>query len=356
VRRFVACAICAVASVLLLAPASPGQTRTLRRDVGQMLMGRIQGVRPSGALLRRVRAGELGGVILFSDNVRSRPQVRRLVRRLQRAAAAGGNPPLLVAVDQEGGLVRRLPWAPPTLSAAAMGRARDPAGVARAQGAGTARELARDGINVDLAPVADVPSVPRSFLGSRAFGRSSSRVARAACAFAGGLTASRRVAATLKHFPGLGAAPANTDFAAVTITAPLERLRSGYRPYRRCAARPRRLVMVASAAYRRLTGDTPAVLSSVTYRRELRGRLRFRGVTISDDLQADALQGRRSVAFRAARAGLDVLLYARTESGSAAAFRRLVAAARRRALRRARIAQARRRVVALKRSIRLLSR
>jgi beta-N-acetylhexosaminidase len=333
------------------APASSLQAdRSVERRVGQMVMGRMSGTRPSASLLRRVRAGRLGGVILFRDNVRSRGQVRAVTSALQRAARRGGRPKLLVAVDQEGGLVRRLPWAAPTMSAAAMGATANPARTAERQGRRTASALAADGINVDLAPVADVPTVARSFLSTRAFGRSPARVAAAACGFATGLTRSRRVAATLKHFPGLGAAPANTDFARVTITAPLEALRRGYRPYRRCAGRPRTLVMVASAAYRGLTGSTPAVLSRRIYRTELR-RAGFRGVTISDDLQADALRGRANVAVRAARAGLDLLLFARTEGSSAAAHRRLVRAVRSGALPRARVRQSAARIGRLERRL-----
>ena len=64
-------------------------------------------------LLKRLRTGHLGGVILFSANVASPQQLRALTGSLRRAAAAGGNPPPLITVDQEGGLVKRLPWAPP---------------------------------------------------------------------------------------------------------------------------------------------------------------------------------------------------------------------------------------------------
>jgi beta-N-acetylhexosaminidase len=193
-------------------------------------------------------------------------------------------------------------------------------GSAGAEGAATGRALAAMGVNVDLAPVADVPATARSFLGTRAFARTPDQGARAACAFADGLKRAG-VVPTLKHFPGLGAAPANTDETSVTITAPARTVRSGYAPYRRCADR-RTLVMVASAAYPQLTGAQPAVLSAATYQRELAG-LGFRGVTISDDLQAPAVAPIPEVAVKATRAGLDILLYARTEGGAALAYTQL---------------------------------
>ncbi len=115
-------------------------------------------------------------------------------------------------IDQEGGLVRRLP-APPTRSAADLG-AEGPR-AARAAGRAAGRALAAAGINVDLAPVADVAR-PGSALEAdgRTFGRSPGRVAGAATAFADGLREGG-VAAAAKHFPGIGAARVSTDEAPV---------------------------------------------------------------------------------------------------------------------------------------------
>jgi beta-N-acetylhexosaminidase len=74
------------------------------------------GLEPDAALLARVRSGQVGGIILFRANVSDAVQIRALTGRLQSAALAAGRPPLLVAIDQEGGAVKRLPWLPPTLS------------------------------------------------------------------------------------------------------------------------------------------------------------------------------------------------------------------------------------------------
>jgi beta-N-acetylhexosaminidase len=298
------------------------------RAVGQKVITAFAGTEPSRSLLSRLRAGHLGGVMLFSENVVSPRQLRRLTHRLRAAAAQGGNPPPLIAVDQEGGLVKRLPWAPPFAPPAAMG---DP----RAEGAATGRALRSVGITVDLAPVADVERRP-NFLLSRAFGSSESAVARAACGFAGGL-ASGGVAATLKHFPGLGDAGANTDLARVTIRAPLR-----LAPYRRCAG-DRTLVMIASATYPAI-GSAPAVLEPGTYRRLPAGT-----VTMSDDLSSRGMAGRPDVAVRAARAGVDLLLYGGSEETSAGAYRRLLRAVRQGRLGRRRVLASAARIVALKR-------
>jgi beta-N-acetylhexosaminidase len=298
----------------------------LEQVVGQKIVTAFAGTSPSPSLLRRLRTGRLGGVILFSANIASPAQLRTLTRRLRDAAAAGGNPPPLIAVDQEGGLVKRLPWAPPSTAPAAMS---NPA----AEGRATGRALRSAGITVDLAPVADVERRP-NFLGSRSFGATEAEVAREACAFARGLQ-SAGVTPTLKHFPGLGDATGNTDLERVTIRGPLR-----LAPYRRCAHRG--LVMLSSAAYPCL-GPGPAVFEPAAYRLLASDR-----VTISDDLTARAMAGRADVAVRAARAGLDLLLYGGREESSAGAYRRLLRAARQHRLGESRVRASAARIIALK--------
>jgi beta-N-acetylhexosaminidase len=287
----------------------------VRLALGQMIVARFDGPHPSAAFLSRIRRGEIGGVILFEESVRREAAVAPMVQHLQGAAAAGGNPPLLVMVDQEGGSVKRLPG-PPAKTAAAMTE-----DDAEAEGEATARYLAELGINVDLAPVADVRH-RGTFLGSRTFGSRAADVASLACAFAEGLR-SEGVGATLKHFPGLGRATVNTDEAPVTVDASAAELRADYLPYEKCAGEPGTLVMVGSAVYPQLTGGEPAVMSPAVYEREL-PRLGADGVTISDDLEAPAVQSELTPARRSINAGLDLLLYARTESVSAEAYDRLL--------------------------------
>jgi beta-N-acetylhexosaminidase len=200
----------------------------LERLVGQKIMTGIDGAAPGASLLGRVRAGEVGGVILFGQNTTSTAQVARTVAELQTAAKAGGNPPLLIATDQEGGMVKRLPG-PPDVAPAEMGSAAD----ARSEGAATGAYLRRLGVDVDLAPVLDTPNAPSSWLGTRAFSRDPEINARLGPAFVAGLQ-SAHVAATAKHFPGLGTARATTDTADVVLTSSKQALSARLR-----RARPR---------------------------------------------------------------------------------------------------------------------
>ena len=312
-------------AAMAVSPMVDAPTMPLEQVVGQKVVTAFRGTSPSPALLRRLRTGHLGGVILFSENMASPGQLRVLTKRIRRAAAQGGLPPPLIAVDQEGGLVKRLPWAPPSTAASTMN---DP----HSEGRGAGR-LRRAGITVNLAPVADVERRP-NFLGSRAFGATEAEVADEACEFARGLQQAG-ITPTLKHFPGLGEAVGNTDFERVTIRAPLR-----LAPYRRCAHRG--LVMLSSATYPRL-GRHPAVFEPNAY-----ALLSGRTVTISDDLTARAMAGRADVAVRAARAGLDLLLYAGSEESSAGAYRRLLRAVRQNRLDERRVRASAARIIALK--------
>ena len=308
-----------------------------------MIVARFAGSSPSDAFLARVRAGRVGGVILFADNVAGgESMTRTAIGRLQRAAAEGKNPPLLIMTDQEGGEVRRLTWAPPVRAPLSMSPA-----VARAEGEATGEALSSVGINVDLAPVADVERAAGSFLHTRAFGSNTRRVAEDACLFAVGL-ATKGVGYTLKHFPGLGRALTNTDTQPTTIPASAADLRADYLPYQTCGAQPGALVMISSAIYPGLGSAEPAVLNPQVYDSELPSATGGTPVTISDDLQAAALQAESAPAERAINAGLDLLLYAQTEAGSEIAFQRLLEVAKGGGIKRERLEGARLAILALK--------
>ena len=339
---------------LLLVPgAGAGRAAppTVEQLVGQRLVIAMAGTEPSPSLLARIRAGEVGGVILFGANVRSASQVRALTRALRGAAAAGGRPRLLVAVDQEGGTFRRLRWAPPALPAAQLGR-RSEAELERI-GAATGHALKAAGVDVDLAPVADVPRGAGSFIAAqeRAFDTKPVPAGDKAAAFARGL-AGAGVAATAKHFPGLGRAQVSTDVAAVTIRATRAQLDGDLAPFRRLVADGVPLVMLSNAVYTAL-GAEPAFRSPATHRL-LRREFGFTGATITDALEASASVERRplaGVAFLAARAGADLLLVTGDERSSARVFTELVAAARAGRLPRASLERSYGRVLALKRRL-----
>ena len=130
---------------------------------GQRVIYSYPGLTPPRSLLRAIRRGDAAGVIFFAGNISSPAQLATVAGELQRADASRRNPvraPLLLMIDQEGGIVRRLPG-PPDLSEKQIGQAADPAAQARLAGAGAAATLLSAGLNVNLAPVLDVYRVGR---------------------------------------------------------------------------------------------------------------------------------------------------------------------------------------------------
>lgn len=288
--------------------------------VGQRITTGYVGTTPPRSVLRAVRAGRVGGVILFTNNMPTPATAKRAIDRLQRWAAAGDQPELFVMIDQEGGIVQRLPQIPPTRSPASIGRSSDPARAGRAQGLATGRALKKYGFNVNLAPVVDVPKMKNSFLGNRAYSSSAKIVADAGCAFAGG-NESGGVAATFKHFPGLGRAGADTDFNDVKIDAPKSVIDAETRAYRQCPDTPS-MVMLSSARYPKLEIDRPSSLEKKTY--AMLAETGFKGLTITDALETPQFGPSANTARSALKAGVDVLLWGQAWSRAMDARARLL--------------------------------
>jgi beta-N-acetylhexosaminidase len=317
-----------VAPAATTAPApSAAAGPSLAQLVGQKLVVRMDGLVPSADLLGRIRRGEVGGVILFGSNITTRTALIALTRTLRRAAVAGGQPNLLIAVDQEGGPIKRIPWIAPWLSASQMGRI-CLASAARSQGASTGWALRALGINVDLAPAADVPVSSSSFMyrAGRTFAFSSTRTARLADAFATGLE-SAGVLPVMKHFPGIGFATRNTDSSVVTIMASKAALDPGLLPYRTAIGHHIPLIMLSNATYTAYDPLNAAGWSRAIDQALLRRQLGFAGVTITDSLDGTAAARRlttRLLAVRAARAGADLILTTGSEAATRAVYAELL--------------------------------
>lgn len=291
-------------------------TLTPTQQAGQRVIFSYPGATVPDSLLSLIRAGEVGGVIFFGENITSLDQIAEVVQQLKQAHDSGPvTSPLLLMTDQEGGIVRRLRGQEPILSERAIGLSADPLAEASKAGAGAGAALGAVGMNLNLAPVLDVFRQPGNF--DDQFGRSYSSDPQVAGALGAAFVAAQQatgVAATAKHFPGLGAATRNqnTDLGQVTLAQPLSELRdvdeSAFVP---AIAAGVDLVMTSWAVYPAIDPVYPAGLSQAIVQGELRDRLHFRGVTITDALEAGALDpfgdaGRRGVL--AAQAGMDLLL------------------------------------------------
>jgi beta-N-acetylhexosaminidase len=226
----------------------------------------------------------VGGVILFTRNYVDPDQLTQLVAGIH----AVRSPPLIVAVDQEGGRVQRFQKGFSRLPPARLiGHAfdQDPkAGVELARRVGwlMAAELRAHGVDISFAPVVDLDYGVNEAIGTRAFHKRSDVVGQLAVSYMHGMR-DAGMAATAKHFPGHGAVTADSHHALPVDRRDLVDMTDDLSPYRRLIANGLPSVMVAHIVFPVL--DTaPASLSSAWIRDVLRGELRFQGVVFADDL------------------------------------------------------------------------
>jgi beta-N-acetylhexosaminidase len=310
-------------------------------DEAEVVMGTLTAP-PTRSFLSRIRNGEMAGVLFLGNDWLTRSKVKHITAQLQSAACTRGEP-LLIGLDQEGGIVKRLAWAPPTEAPADMQNPAD----AHAQAAGTATAFRESGVDIDFAPVVDTPSSPRNFLGSRAFSENPRWNAAMAKAFVRGLQ-QNGIAATAKHFPGLGLAGGNTDHGQITINASRATIEPGLLPFQAAIDAGVKLVMVNTAIYPHLDASRkPTAFSSTIIKGILRQQLGFTGVTVTDSLTAPAPSAIRHAAPKALLAGSDLLIWGQ-ESKSAAGYATLVAEAQSSSALRSRLAEASGRIRALK--------
>jgi beta-N-acetylhexosaminidase len=227
--------------------------------------------------------------------------------------------------------VRRLTWAPPTASAQQLGTTSTANIQTVGRNAGAALRAA--GVNLDLAPVADVPRTPSNFIQAqhRAFATNRYTVANDAAAFALGLE-QQQVLPAYKHFPGLGRAGAtSTDDGLVEIGATSRQVAYDLLPYRVALNRSVRPVIMLSTAVYPAYSTKAAAWSPAIAVTLLRDQLAFHGVTVTDSLtSAAAVRGTTPMvlAVRSATVGVDLLLVTGSESTSKAAFDAVLAQAR----------------------------
>jgi beta-N-acetylhexosaminidase len=282
---------------------------------GQRVISSYPGLTPPQSLFNDIIAGQTSGVIFFGENISSDSQIAGVVTQLRHAQAQSPiQVPLLLMTDQEGGEVRRLPGQP-TLSEKQIGQSGNPATAAASAGTGAGQNLAGVGMNVNLAPVLDVYYKAGNFIDQFQRSYSNNATVASTCGQAF-ITAQQAtgVAATAKHFPGLGSATKNqnTDLAPVTLNVSLTQLHTiDEVPYPAAISAGVKLVMVSWATYPALDATLPAGLSPTVIGQELRGRNNFTGVTITDALEAGALNAFGSTgtkAVTAAAAGMDLIL------------------------------------------------
>jgi len=293
----------------------------LREKVGQLFMLGFQGTELTEDLRALIKTYHPGGVLLFSRNLTDPEQAARLTNALQKLAQ---KMPLLVAIDQEGGRVARLPKGFTVFPGqGTLGRAGT---VSLAYGFAevTARELRAIGVNMNLTPVLDVNTNPQNpVIGDRAFGRDPELVETLGLAVIAGLQ-DNGVLACGKHFPGHGDTAADSHKELPTVSHGLDRLHEiELRPFVHCFQNGLAAVMTAHVRYPAWDPEHPATLSTAILTDLLRGQLQFKGLVLTDDLEMHAILDHYSIeeaALRALSAGADILLICKDSERQAAAM------------------------------------
>ncbi len=296
-----------------------------------MLVVGFEGLTPPDYILDRIASGQIGGVILFGRNVETPEQLARLTQTCHDAARQAGRPPLLIGIDQEGGTVARL-RAHFTESPGAMALgAADDLELAADVSAMLARELRALGINWDYAPVVDLThNISNLSVGTRSPGSDRERVSQIISAEIQGFQR-EGVAASAKHFPGLGNTPVDTHLALAVIEGSLDYLwDQDLVPFCAAVAAGVASVMVSHVKFTALDSEHPATLSPVIVKRLLREEIGYDGIACSDSMEMKAISdhyGAGESAVLAALAGLDVLHYSHYIEDQEGAYNALLAAA-----------------------------
>jgi beta-N-acetylhexosaminidase len=254
---------------------------------GQRLMVGFDGPDFSDDLKYLIDRLQVGGIILFAQNVKSPEQLRELCTAVQNYAAATGRPPLFIAIDQEGGQVARLK-APFTQFPGNPNMSGEEDAIHFAEV--TAAELSQAGINMNLAPVMDVaPQNINSIMAARSFGHDPAWVTRLGIKVIDHLQ-QNQIMAVAKHFPGIGRTVLDSHLDLPNLDAELAELQSfDLIPFEASIARNVSGILLSHILYQNIDPRWPASLSQRIAKDLLRDQLGFAGVTLTDDLDMGAI-------------------------------------------------------------------
>jgi len=303
-------------------------TITLEEKIGQMLVVGFHGYEPPPHILEWLREGRVGGVILFARNIDTPEQVAELTKALHEAAKR----PILVAIDQEGGVVARLRGGfTESPGAMALGAADDTL-LTEEVSAVLAAEMRALGVNWNLAPAIDLThNIHNPSVGVRSLGSDPEHVKRHALAQVRGFQGAG-VAATAKHFPGKANTPVDPHVELPVIEGPLEDMwDTDLVPFRAVCGAGIASVMITHVQFKALEPVYPSTLSPAIIQGLLRRDIGYRGLVTTDCMEMKAVTdtyGPGESAVLAAKAGANVVLFSHTLEHQEAAYDGLLEAAR----------------------------
>ena len=301
------------------------ETLSVAQLAGQRLMVGFEGKQFNQDLKFLIRDLKVGGIILFSQNTETPAQVKKLCEAVQEYARLNEQPPLIIAIDQEGGQVARLkepfsqfPGNP------AMKDVKDAILFAET----TAAEFTRAGINMNLAPVMDVaPREIASIMAERAFGHDPKWVSKLGLTIISHLQR-HHIMAVAKHFPGIGRTVADSHVDLPSCEHDLAELKScDLIPFADSIAQEVAGIMLSHVIYQKIDPQWPASLSTQIAQNLLRERMRFSGISMTDDLDMGAIKKHydiKTAIRQILQAGIDLALVCHKGPNIAIAYQQIV--------------------------------
>lgn len=305
----------------------------LNKKAGQLLVIGFEGKEVPEKIKDLIHNYHIGGIILFSRNIGTPGEVLNLTTELQQEARnAGYEYPLLICVDQENGVVRRLGEGFTTFPGSMTIGSTDNAENAYEIGLATGKELQAVGVNWNLAPVVDVNNNPDNpVIGVRSFSDLPEKVASFGQAIMNGMQDSGTIT-TLKHFPGHGDTNVDSHLDLPVVPHSMERLEKvELVPFKACISSGADVIMTAHVCFPAIerVKEKPATLSANVITKLLKERLGFNGVVITDCMEMNAISntiGTENGSVAAIKAGADLIMISHTLNKQEGALKKIIQA------------------------------
>lgn len=300
--------------------------RSIEEKVGQLMMVGFHGTTASPHILEWLSTGRVGGIYLFARNIESPEQVKKLIDSCHAATKY----PLLVGIDQEGGIVARLregfTESPGAMALGASGDSQLAENIAYMMG----QELLAVGINWNFAPVADIThKINNPSVGTRSIGTDKQTVGEFVQAQIRGFQGAG-VAATVKHFPGLGNTAVDTHDALARISGSVDYLyEQDLIPFRAAIDAGVACVMTTHVLFDDLDAQHPTTLSPIVINRLLRDEIGYDGAVCTDCMEMKAITdeyGAAESAILTVLAGIDMVLFSHTKERQEQAYHAVLSA------------------------------
>lgn len=283
----------------------------LKPQLGQFFIFGLPGPELTAPVRKHIQDTRATAFILFRRNLKTNKQVTELTRSLHKLSEEINGQPALIGLDQEGGRVVRIPFAPAIPSAYAMGQTRDPETIETISFQ-VGRALRQLGFNVNFAPVLDLGTDTQySFLGQRAFSSDPVWASDFGAAYARGHVRAR-VLPVAKHFPGIGPVPNDPHLSLVRRSVSMEELRTrDLVPFENFARIADSGIMISHLIYPKIDPVSPGTFSKAIVEDLLQTQLGYEGLVVTDDLMMEGAKASKDFEdniVRAFQAGADLLM------------------------------------------------